>query len=53
MDYQEQYLELHKDLHDSDSNDKIDAIMSILPLNFKPKSILDVACGSGKILIKI
>lgn len=53
MDYQEQYLKLHKDLHDSDSKDKIDAIMSILPVDFKPKSILDVACGSGKILLEI
>lgn len=53
MDYQNEYLKLNKDLHDSESEEKIKNIFSILPKDLKPKTILDVACGSGKILTAI
>ncbi len=53
MDYQEEYLKLNKDLHDSDFHTKSSAVLSILPKGFKPDSIIDIACGSGKILIEI
>ncbi|MDO8609270.1 MAG: methyltransferase domain-containing protein [bacterium] len=53
MDYQDQYLKLHTDLHEKDAEVKTKAILDILPKCFKPNSILDIACGSGKILLNI
>ncbi len=53
MDYQDEYLTLNKDLHDSDSQTKSRSILHILPKDFRPNSIIDIACGSGKILIEV
>lgn len=53
MDYQNKYLQLHKDLHEADVDSKVGAIADILPKNGEIHSILDVGCGSGKILIKL
>ncbi len=53
MDYQNIYLQLHKDLHEADVDSKVGAIADILPKDGKIHSILDVGCGSGKILIQL
>lgn len=53
MDYQNEYLQLHKDLHDVDVDSKVGAIVGILPKDARIHSILDVGCGSGKILIQL
>lgn len=54
MDYQEEYIDKNPDLHNSDIGDKIDAISQLLlPTATKFVSILDVACGSGRILLEI
>ena len=53
MDYQEEYLKLNMNLHDSEYMDKVGYIYKILPRNHDFKKILDVACGSGKILLEI
>jgi SAM-dependent methyltransferase len=53
MDYQNKYLQLHKDLHEADVDSKVGAIANILPKDGKIHSILDVGCGSGKILIQL
>jgi ubiquinone/menaquinone biosynthesis C-methylase UbiE len=53
MDYQNEYLQLHKDLHETDVQAKVQAILNILPKDIKIHSILDIGCGSGKTLIQV
>jgi trans-aconitate methyltransferase len=53
MDYQEEYLKLNKDLHDSDFYKKSQAVLHILPSDFRPDSVIDIACGSGKITMEV
>lgn len=53
MNYQDEYIRLHPDLHDADLESKITAVFKILPHDININSILDVACGSGKILIEV
>ncbi len=53
MEYQEEYLKLNKDLHDSDFYKKSQSVLHILPSDFRPNSVIDIACGSGKILIEV
>ncbi|MEA1929907.1 MAG: class I SAM-dependent methyltransferase [Patescibacteria group bacterium] len=54
MDYQQEYIDKNPDLNDSDIKDKIDAIDRVLsPTRMKFGAILDLACGSGKILLSL
>ncbi|MDP3989563.1 MAG: methyltransferase domain-containing protein [bacterium] len=54
MDYQREYIEKNSDLHNSDVSSKVSVINRLLPkIPIKIDSVVDVACGSGKILLEI
>lgn len=54
MDYQNEYIKNNPDLHIKDTDDKVRMIELLLSkFNIKFNSILDVACGSGRILLDI
>lgn len=54
MDYQKEYIQKNPDLHNSDADHKIDSIQKLLnSTSFHFNSIIDVACGSGKVLLEI
>lgn len=54
MDYQKEYINKNPGLHDSDAKSKINLINHILlPIHSKFDSIVDVACGSGTVLLEI
>ena len=53
MDYQNEYIALHPDLHCGEAELKSKKILEVLSPNLRIDSILDVACGSGKILLNL
>jgi len=54
MDYKQEYIDKNPDLHESDTESKVRNIDKLLfPIAMKVTSIVDVACGSGKILLNI
>jgi 2-polyprenyl-3-methyl-5-hydroxy-6-metoxy-1,4-benzoquinol methylase len=54
MDYQKEYIKNNTDLHGKDTLDKVRAIKAIIEKgNIQPKSMLDIGCGSGAILLSL
>lgn len=53
MDYQKEYINKNPDLHNSDLQSKVDAIKQAVGSKKQFDSVIDVACGSGNILLNI
>lgn len=55
MDYKRNYYKLHTDFHEKDSKEKAKVISMLLNNfnDFKLKSIIDVGCGSGMVLLDV
>lgn len=53
MDYQEQYWLKHPGMHLSDSERKIEELKAVLPKRITAKTLLDVGCGAGEILVRL
>jgi SAM-dependent methyltransferase len=53
MDYQEEYFKKNKDWHSADSFEKVRRVNLLLEKHrdFKIKTVLDIACGNGSILL--
>jgi len=53
MDYIHEYLEKNPDMHLGDTDQKLSAMLGILPSNQKFKRIIDIACGAGAITTEL